>query len=64
MLIARFKMHSILQQDSNGGYNQLVILENTSGRIVMIENDKLVAKVRTVLCWLTIHKPKHQREMY
>ena len=57
MLIALFKLHSILEQDSYGGYNQLVILENQSGRIVAIdrENDKVIAKVRRVLCGLTRH---------
>lgn len=57
MLIAFFKLHSILEQDSNGGYNQLVILENQSGRVVAIdrENDKVIAKVRRVLCGLTRH---------
>ena len=57
MLIALFKLHSILQKDSYGVYDQLVILENQSGRIVAIdrENDKVMAKVRTVLCWLTRH---------
>ena len=55
MLIALFKLHSILEQDSYGGYDQLVILENQSGRIVAIdrENDKVIAKVRRVLCGLT-----------
>ncbi|XP_029183358.2 uncharacterized protein LOC114951322 [Acropora millepora] len=41
-----FKLHSILKQDPHGGYDQLVILENQSGRIVAIdrENDKVIAK--------------------
>ncbi|XP_067042535.1 uncharacterized protein [Acropora muricata] len=41
-----FKLHSILQKDSYGVYDQLVILENQSGRIVAIdrENDKVMAK--------------------
>ncbi|XP_067042529.1 hemicentin-1-like isoform X2 [Acropora muricata] len=41
-----FKVHSILEQDSNGGYHELLILENQSGRIVAIdrENDKVIAK--------------------
>ena len=57
MLIALFKVHSILKQDSNGGYHELVILENQSGRIVAIdrENDKVIAKVRRVLGGLTRH---------
>ena len=57
MLIGLFKVHSILEQDSNGGYHELLILENQSGRIVAIdrENDKVIAKVRRVLCGLTRH---------
>ena len=66
MLIALFKLHSILKQDPHGGYDQLVILENQSGRIVAIdrENDKVIAKVRRVLCGLTRHSTLKNKRKY